>query len=75
MAPPISLLETSQGSELMIEESRHNVGSLEQLEMHADKHYLAGKLSLEDHLGKVPGGLTIIINKTLTSQDSTTYHN
>ncbi|GBM80256.1 hypothetical protein AVEN_221669-1 [Araneus ventricosus] len=37
-----------------MEESEHDAGSLEQLELYADEHYLDGKLPLEDHLGKVP---------------------
>ncbi|GBM51951.1 hypothetical protein AVEN_194248-1 [Araneus ventricosus] len=39
-----------------MEESEHDVGSLEKLELYADEHYLARKLPLEDHLGKVPRG-------------------
>ncbi|GFX99464.1 uncharacterized protein TNCV_1081081 [Trichonephila clavipes] len=33
--------------------SENDVGSLEQLLLYADEHYLAGKLPLGDHLGKV----------------------
>ncbi|GBN42742.1 hypothetical protein AVEN_114407-1 [Araneus ventricosus] len=40
-----------------MEESEHDVGSLKKLELYADEHYLAGKLPLEDHLGKVPRGV------------------
>ncbi|GFV78059.1 hypothetical protein TNCV_2131 [Trichonephila clavipes] len=36
-----------------MEESENDVGSLEQLLLYADEHYLAGKLPLGDHLGKV----------------------
>ncbi|GFV64297.1 probable RNA-directed DNA polymerase from transposon X-element [Trichonephila clavipes] len=35
-----------------MEESENDVGSLEQLLLYADEHYLAGKLPLGDHLGK-----------------------
>lgn len=38
-----------------IEESEHDVGSLEQLEVSANEYYLAGKLPLADHLRKIPG--------------------
>ncbi|GBM20887.1 hypothetical protein AVEN_253696-1 [Araneus ventricosus] len=40
-----------------MEESEHDVGCLEQLELYADEHYLAGKLPLEDHVAKVPLGV------------------
>ncbi|GBM89443.1 hypothetical protein AVEN_133592-1 [Araneus ventricosus] len=36
-----------------MEESEHDVGSLEQLQLYADENFLAGNLHLEDHLGKV----------------------
>ncbi|GFW61075.1 uncharacterized protein TNCV_4872851 [Trichonephila clavipes] len=36
-----------------MEESKNDVGCLEQLLLYADEHYLAGKLPLGDHLGKV----------------------
>ncbi|GFW13405.1 uncharacterized protein TNCV_1879071 [Trichonephila clavipes] len=40
-----------------MEESENDVGSLEQLLQYADEHYFAGKLPLEDHLGKVLHGV------------------
>ncbi|GFW37542.1 uncharacterized protein TNCV_861491 [Trichonephila clavipes] len=40
-----------------MEESKNYVGSLEQLLLFADEHYLAGKLPLGDHLGKVLHGV------------------
>ncbi|GFX78186.1 uncharacterized protein TNCV_5135331 [Trichonephila clavipes] len=40
-----------------MEESENDVGSLEQLLLYADEHYLAGKLPLENHLGKVLRGV------------------
>ncbi|GBN81351.1 hypothetical protein AVEN_229843-1 [Araneus ventricosus] len=49
--------KTSPGSGPTMEESEHDVGSLEELELYADEHYLAGKVPLEDHLGKVPRGV------------------
>ncbi|GBN92399.1 hypothetical protein AVEN_14431-1 [Araneus ventricosus] len=61
--PPHALQETSPRSGLAMEESEHDVGSLEQLELYADEHYLAVKLALEDHLGKV--GSKNVINITL----------
>ncbi|GFS66019.1 15-hydroxyprostaglandin dehydrogenase [Trichonephila clavipes] len=48
-----ALQGTNRGSGPAMEESENDVGSLEQLLLYADKHYLAGKLSLGDHLGKV----------------------
>ncbi|GFX36953.1 uncharacterized protein TNCV_1174551 [Trichonephila clavipes] len=36
-----------------MDESENDVGSLEQLLLYADEHYLAGKLPRGDHLGKV----------------------
>ncbi|GFV89861.1 uncharacterized protein TNCV_4690901 [Trichonephila clavipes] len=35
-----------------MKESEKDVGSIEQLLLYADEHYLAGKLPLGDHLGK-----------------------
>lgn len=40
-----------------MEVSEHEVGSLKQLELYADEHYLDGKLPLEDHLGKLSYGV------------------
>ena len=40
-----------------MEESDMDVGSLEQLLLYADEHYLAGKSHLGDHLGKVLHGV------------------
>ncbi|GFT69955.1 15-hydroxyprostaglandin dehydrogenase [Trichonephila clavipes] len=51
--PTRALQETNRGSGLAMEESENGVGSLEQLLLYADEHYLAAKLPLGDHLGKV----------------------
>ncbi|GFU06821.1 uncharacterized protein TNCV_4353731 [Trichonephila clavipes] len=51
--PTRALQGTNQGSGLAMEESKNDVGSLEQLLMYADEHYLAEKLPMRDHLGKV----------------------
>ncbi|GFU92657.1 uncharacterized protein TNCV_4795851 [Trichonephila clavipes] len=40
-----------------MEESENDVGSLEQLLLYAGEHYLAGKVPLGDHLGKVLHGV------------------
>lgn len=40
-----------------MKESEHNVGNFEQLELYADKHYLAQKMPLGNHLGKIPRGV------------------
>ncbi|GFU76007.1 15-hydroxyprostaglandin dehydrogenase, partial [Trichonephila clavipes] len=45
------------GSGSAMEESENEAGSLEQLLLYADEHYLAGKLSLGDHLGKALHGV------------------
>ncbi|GFX29232.1 uncharacterized protein TNCV_3217661 [Trichonephila clavipes] len=37
--------------------SENDVGSLEQLLLYADEHYLAGKLPLGDHLGRILHGV------------------
>lgn len=37
-----------------MEESEHDIESLEQLELHADEYYLTGEFPLEDTLGKIP---------------------
>ncbi|GFS63361.1 uncharacterized protein TNCV_2308901 [Trichonephila clavipes] len=47
---------TNRGSGLGMEESVNDVGSLEQLMLYANEHYLAGKLPLGDHLEKVLHG-------------------
>ncbi|GFW28414.1 uncharacterized protein TNCV_4640791 [Trichonephila clavipes] len=51
--PTRTLQGTNRGRGLVMEESENDVGCLEQLLLYADEHYLAGKLPLEDHLGKV----------------------
>ncbi|GFU04695.1 15-hydroxyprostaglandin dehydrogenase [Trichonephila clavipes] len=51
--PTLALQGTNRGSRPAMEESEKDVGSLEQLLLYADEHYLAGKLPLGDHLGKV----------------------
>ncbi|GFY13836.1 uncharacterized protein TNCV_986081 [Trichonephila clavipes] len=55
--PTRALQGTNQGSGLAMEESENDVGSLEQLLLYADEHYLNGKLPLRDHLGKVLHGV------------------
>ncbi|GFX00083.1 15-hydroxyprostaglandin dehydrogenase [Trichonephila clavipes] len=55
--PTRALQAKNRGSGPAMEESENDVGSLEQLLLYADKHYLAGKLSLGDHLGKVIHGV------------------
>ncbi|GFX89123.1 uncharacterized protein TNCV_2854221 [Trichonephila clavipes] len=45
------------GSGPAMEESKNDVGSLEQLLLYADEHFLAGKLPLGDQLGKVLHGV------------------
>ncbi|GFV50441.1 uncharacterized protein TNCV_626841 [Trichonephila clavipes] len=55
--PTRALQGTNRGSGLAMEESENNVGSLEQLLLYADEHYLAGKLPLGDHLRKVLHGV------------------
>ncbi|GFV70738.1 uncharacterized protein TNCV_2023021 [Trichonephila clavipes] len=56
--PTRALQRTNRGNGPAIEESENDVGSLEQLLLYADEHYLAGKLPLRrDHLGKVLHGV------------------
>ncbi|GFW73727.1 uncharacterized protein TNCV_1541811 [Trichonephila clavipes] len=55
--PTRALQGTNRGSGPVMEESENDVGSLEQLLLYADEHYLAGKLPLGDHLGKVLHGV------------------
>ncbi|GFY08678.1 15-hydroxyprostaglandin dehydrogenase [Trichonephila clavipes] len=55
--PPRALQGTNRGSRPAMEESENDVGGLEQLLLYADEHYLAGKLPLGDHLGKVLHGV------------------
>ncbi|GFX34491.1 transposable element Tcb2 transposase [Trichonephila clavipes] len=45
------------GERPVMKETENDVGSLEQLLLYADEHYLAGKLPLADHLGKVLHGV------------------
>ncbi|GFW77212.1 uncharacterized protein TNCV_2726421 [Trichonephila clavipes] len=47
----------NRGSGPAMEESENDVGSLEQLLLYANEHYLAGKGPLGDHLGKVLYGV------------------
>ncbi|GFU49002.1 15-hydroxyprostaglandin dehydrogenase [Trichonephila clavipes] len=54
--PTRALQGTNRGSGPAMEESENDVGSHEQLLLYADEHYLAGKLPLGDHLGKVLHG-------------------
>ncbi|GFW11024.1 15-hydroxyprostaglandin dehydrogenase [Trichonephila clavipes] len=44
--PTRALHGTNRGSGLAMEESENEVGSLEQLLLYADEHYLTGKLPL-----------------------------
>ncbi|GFT70640.1 15-hydroxyprostaglandin dehydrogenase [Trichonephila clavipes] len=53
------------GSGLAMEGSEKDVGSLEQLLLYANEHYLAGKLLLEYHLKRIYLGSKNIINVTL----------
>ncbi|GFY10861.1 15-hydroxyprostaglandin dehydrogenase [Trichonephila clavipes] len=55
--PTRALQGTNRGSGSAMEESENDVGSLEQLFLYADEHYLAGKLPLGGHLGKVLHGV------------------
>ncbi|GFV49056.1 uncharacterized protein TNCV_5065401 [Trichonephila clavipes] len=55
--PTRALQGTNWGRAMAIEESENDVVSLEQLLLYADEHYLAGKLPLGDHLGKVLHGV------------------
>ena len=48
-----------------MEESEHGVGSLRQLYLYADEHYLAGNLLQGDHLRKVLCGSKNVITITL----------
>ncbi|GFW32302.1 15-hydroxyprostaglandin dehydrogenase [Trichonephila clavipes] len=45
--PTRALQGTNRGSGLVMEESENDVGSLEQLLLYSDEHYLAGKLPWE----------------------------
>ncbi|GFX46942.1 hypothetical protein TNCV_315651 [Trichonephila clavipes] len=56
---------TNRGRLPVMEESENDVGSLEQLSLYADEHFLAGKLPLGDHLEKSYMGSKNIINVTL----------
>ncbi|GFX14312.1 uncharacterized protein TNCV_1768061 [Trichonephila clavipes] len=55
--PTRALQGTNRGRGLAMEESENDVGSLEQLLLYEDEQYLAGKLPLGDHLGKVLHGV------------------
>ncbi|GFY25404.1 15-hydroxyprostaglandin dehydrogenase [Trichonephila clavipes] len=55
--PTRALQGTNRGSGPAMEESKNDVGSLEQLLLYVDEHYFAGKLPLGDHLGKVLHGV------------------
>ncbi|GFX23873.1 15-hydroxyprostaglandin dehydrogenase [Trichonephila clavipes] len=63
--PTLALQGTNRGSGPTMEESENDVGSLEQLFLYADEHYLAGKLPLGDYLGRYYMGTKNIINVTL----------
>ncbi|GFT56169.1 15-hydroxyprostaglandin dehydrogenase [Trichonephila clavipes] len=52
-----ALQGTNRRSEPAMEESENDVGSLEQLLLYVDEHYLARKVPLGDHLGKVLHGV------------------
>ncbi|GFV73738.1 histone-lysine N-methyltransferase SETMAR [Trichonephila clavipes] len=69
--PTRALQGTNRGSGPTMEESENVVGSLEQLLLYADEHYLAGKLPLGDHLERFYMGSKKIINVTpdLTPSD------
>ncbi|GFX33713.1 uncharacterized protein TNCV_1933801 [Trichonephila clavipes] len=55
--PTCALQGTNRGSRLAMKEFENDVSSLEKLVLYADEHYLAGKLPLGDHLGKVLRGV------------------
>ncbi|GFV41550.1 uncharacterized protein TNCV_3627021 [Trichonephila clavipes] len=55
--PTCALQGTNLWSGPAMEESENDIGSLEQLLLYADEHYLAGKLPVGDHLGKVLHGV------------------
>ncbi|GFV60140.1 15-hydroxyprostaglandin dehydrogenase [Trichonephila clavipes] len=55
--PRRALQGTSRVSGPAMEESENDVGSLEQLLLYVDEHYLAEKLPLGDHVGKVLHGV------------------
>ncbi|GFY21786.1 15-hydroxyprostaglandin dehydrogenase [Trichonephila clavipes] len=52
-----ALQGTNRGSGPDMEAIQNYVGSLKQLLLNADQHYLAGKLPLGDHLGKALHGV------------------
>ncbi|GFU81518.1 15-hydroxyprostaglandin dehydrogenase [Trichonephila clavipes] len=52
-----ALQGTNRGSGSAMEVSENNAGSLTQLLLYADEHYLAGKMPLGEHLGKVLHGV------------------
>ncbi|GFU98896.1 15-hydroxyprostaglandin dehydrogenase [Trichonephila clavipes] len=55
--PTRALQGKNRGSGPAMEKSKNDVGSLEQLLLYEDEHYLAGKLLLGDHLGKILHGV------------------
>ncbi|GFV74735.1 uncharacterized protein TNCV_1039731 [Trichonephila clavipes] len=55
--PTRALQGTNRWRGPAMKESENDVGSLEQLLLYADEHYLAGKLPLGDHLGKALHGV------------------
>ncbi|GFU38606.1 15-hydroxyprostaglandin dehydrogenase [Trichonephila clavipes] len=55
--PTRALQGENRGRGPAMEESENDVGSLEQLLLYADEHYLAGKLPLGVHLGKLLHGV------------------
>ncbi|GFX71183.1 15-hydroxyprostaglandin dehydrogenase [Trichonephila clavipes] len=55
--PTRALQGTNRGSGPAMEESENDVGSLKQLLLYAEELYLAGKLPVGDHLGKVLHGV------------------
>ncbi|GFT56245.1 15-hydroxyprostaglandin dehydrogenase [Trichonephila clavipes] len=58
LANPTRVLQgTNRGSGPGMKETENDVGSLEQLLLYADEHYLAGKLILGHNLGKVLHGV------------------
>ncbi|GFU67492.1 uncharacterized protein TNCV_1599741 [Trichonephila clavipes] len=54
---PRAVQGTIRGSVSAMEKSEKDVGSLEQLLLYANEHYLSAKLPLGDHLGKVLHGV------------------
>ncbi|GFW14817.1 uncharacterized protein TNCV_1562801 [Trichonephila clavipes] len=53
----LALQGTNLGSWPVMKESENDVGSLEQILLYAEEHYLTGNMSLGDYLGKILHGV------------------